>query len=68
MAKTTKKRKQPSKWQQGVQNQAGVEQGKGGFKLRRGKKNAPRGKSESDKDKTDNATTNKQDPRDTPAG
>jgi hypothetical protein len=28
-----KKRKQPSKWQQGVQNQAGVEQGKGGFKL-----------------------------------
>ena len=33
MAKTTKKGKQLSKWQQGVQNQAGVEQGKGGFKL-----------------------------------
>ena len=34
MANTTKKRKQPSKWQQGVQNQAGVERGVGGgFKL-----------------------------------
>jgi len=31
--KQQKKGKQLSKWQQGVQNQAGVEQGKGGFKL-----------------------------------
>jgi len=29
MANTTKKRKQPSKWQQDLQNQAGVERGVG---------------------------------------
>ena len=33
MANTTKKRKQPSKWQQDVQNQAGVEWGVGRLSL-----------------------------------
>ena len=61
---TNQKRKQPSKWQQDVQNQAGVE----GWWVQVGRGKNPRQGESLDKDKTGSTTTNKQDPQDTPAG
>ena len=40
----------------------------GGLQVRRGKNPRQRESLDNDKDKTDSATTNKQDPQDTPAG
>ena len=42
--------------------------GGGGLQVRRGKNPRQRESLDNDKDKTDSATTNKQDPQDTPAG
>ena len=60
--------KPPQRKERSRRNEEELVGGRGGVQVRGGKNPPPRGKSRQDKDKTDSATTNKQDPQDTPAG